>query len=123
MIKLKRGMIKLKDSADSPGIGMMVGASRRVVGDADPYGGDAVRQTELVGAGVLDSPLGDDLCADGRFVKRPYGVCFRPAVVSPHPLLTRSPFPRWGKAFFCLLAFCTDLLYNESISTVSGGRV
>ena len=52
MIKLKRGMIKLKDSADSPGIGMMVGASRRVVGDADPYEG-----MRHVGAGVLDSPL------------------------------------------------------------------
>ena len=29
------------------------GAFCRVVEDADPYGGDAVRQTELVGAGVL----------------------------------------------------------------------
>ena len=55
MIKLKRGMIKLKRGAVSPGIGMMVGASRRVVGDADPYEG--MQQTKFVGAGVLDSPL------------------------------------------------------------------
>ena len=39
MIKLKRGMIKLKGVADSPGNGSAVGAFCRVVGDADPYDG------------------------------------------------------------------------------------
>ena len=37
MIKLKRGMIKLKRGADSPGNGSAVGAFCRVVEDADPY--------------------------------------------------------------------------------------
>ena len=57
MIKLKRGMIKLKRGAVSPGIGNQIGAFWRVVEGADPY----------------DVRKG-------------------------------------------LLAFCTDLLYNESIS-------
>ena len=37
MIKLNRGMIKLKCGADSPGIGMMGCASCRDVEDAVPY--------------------------------------------------------------------------------------
>ena len=106
MIKLNRGMIKLEGGADSPGSGSAVGAFCRVVEDADPYGGDAVRQTELVGAGVLDSPLGDDLCADGRFVKRPYGVCFLTGSRLPSSTADAVPLPPAGEGFFlspCIL--------------------
>ena len=41
-----------------PGTAFQPGAFCRVVEDADPYDGDAMRQTKLVGAGVLDSPRG-----------------------------------------------------------------
>ena len=103
MFKLNRGMIKLKGGADSPGNGSAVGAFCRVVGDADPY---------HVRTGLLHAAAA--LTRDGS-------VSAPPFFLSKSHRSMQFGFINQSSAYKArllagLLAFCTDLLYNESIS-------